>query len=182
MKSKNTRRSIDLLKTLTPKQQAALLMEAVAEGNENECQIIRDAVELRTYQQQHTVFTDWRDAMHRAGLLITAEYWRQEFLQACDVMRHLQTDPDTPAAHAMAERLTARLLGINAMLQAFEAVCTENGFNYESTLNACTPSPPPSATLEPCNEAERDEWAQALRGTMPSYAPHQGIENKARQS
>jgi hypothetical protein len=70
--NKNSKRSIELYKTLTPKQQAAILFECI--GDAEEAAKVRDSVEVRSYRQPHAVFTDWRDFMNRVGWITASEY------------------------------------------------------------------------------------------------------------
>lgn len=193
MRSKNTQRSTTLYKTLRPKQLAALMMEAVADGNANECERISDNVERRTYTEPHAVFTDWHHAMGRIGLLVAGEFWRQQYLQSVGVAdlirlrRDMPDGPDTITAEAIAahceeedqivEQLTERLMTIRGMLKALETVCTENGFSYQAVISSSTPANIASIPLEPFSQSAHDEWADCFRGLLPEYQPHQNIHD-----
>lgn len=193
MRSKNTKRSTTLYKTLRPKQLAALMMEAVADGNANECQRIRDNVERRTYTEPHAVFTDWHHAMCRIGLVVVAEFWHLQCQQAvgvAELLRRRHKAPDDMGAVTMEavvahcdkadqiiEQLGERLAIIHGMVKALETVCTENGFSYQAVLRASAMESHASMPLEPFCQAAHDEWAACFRELLPEYQPHQNIHD-----
>lgn len=188
MITKNTRRSVELLKTLRPKQQAALLVEALAEANTGECELIRSAVERRTYTTTHAVFDDWHSAMRRLGLIVAAEVWRQCFMYSQGVAelngmcRDLQDTPDCAELkdriNKTSVELDRRMRATNAMLKALETVCTENAFDYEAVLRASAPGNLADLTVGEHDQDTYATWLDCLRSMLPSYQPHQNIRDE----
>jgi len=168
--NKNSKRSIELYKTLTPKQQAAILFECI--GDAEEAAKVRDSVEVRSYRLPHAVFTDWRDFMNRMGWVTASEYWRLNFLMASSVARFM-ADTTTDGVDRYRGELTA-------LLQSVKTFSEENGFSYEAVLASGNVSLAANEELEPYNPDTYQAWLECWNSIMPKYEAHQNIHNLAR--
>lgn len=172
--NKNSKRSIELYKTLTPKQQAAILFECIGDHAPEEAEKVRESVERRTYTTSHTVFTDWCEFMRLVGLITASEYWRLNFLMACDVSQLGRNDG------VITDSLTNRRLHLVALLKSVKTFSEENGFSYEAVLANGNISLAANEELEHYDPDTYQEWLECWNSIMPKYEAHQNIHNLAR--
>lgn len=183
--NKTTKRSIELYRTLTPKQQAALFLELASNDDIDEGQRVMDSVELRTYTHKHAVFNDWRDYMGRAALLMASEYWRLNFLISTDVVRLFSDKQDSNQTQldkllsddAIIEQMNQRQTTLNSMLRAFKQFSEDNGFSYEAMLKQGNISMAKKEDLNRYDETVFNDWLDVFNRVAPKYEPRQNIHN-----
>lgn len=193
MKKRNTQRSIDLVKALRPKQQAALLFEARADMDEAEADRIRGAVAIRHYSQPHAVFKDWWDAMDRIALVVHGQIWRHRFITASiggrlmQGRRDLAENPPTNQADLLAamdredalmEDVSRNHAECDALLKALDTICTEHGFSFKALLKVADMGDVADRDLSRHDPQTHALWLDCFESMLPKYAPHQGIRDE----
>src|SRR5699024_5292670 len=80
--SAKAKRSIKLIEQLTPKQQAAMCFEYLAEQNAAEAKRVHDAVPWVYGRFKEAGYIDWRERFISVVNIWTAQYWRLNTLYA----------------------------------------------------------------------------------------------------
>lgn len=147
---------------LTPQEQAALVMEAVARLDESEADAIMEQVERKHYIATHA---DYTQRIHALTALIGQygiEYWKNRTLMliACD-----HAEQGNQQAEAPALRFLAKCLALEA---AIVEVCNRLKVDVVAikTMAGCHEGKITLGELQPVDEALVKEYVEVFTGLV----------------
>lgn len=128
-----TKRSIKLYSELTPKQQAALAFNYLAEQNGKEAEKVHEAVAWHNGQFKDASYSLWRDRFIQICLIVGLEYWRISSYKNQAMICIAETDNLTNEKIMIdaARAGFARLVSLKLVLKT---ICAENNFSYKASL------------------------------------------------
>lgn len=162
--SAKAKRSIKLIEQLTPKQQAAMCFEYLAEQNATEAKRVHDAVPWVYGRFKEAGYTDWRDWFIGVVNIWTTQYWRLSTLYATALLVAVENEAAEDVAMAEAQAALSR---INALQAALKALCEQHGFSYHAAVKfAGVPEAKPESS--PIDDDYFADWLSTLNECLPA--------------
>lgn len=157
------KRSINLIKQLTPKQQAAMCFDYLAEQNAVEAERIHNAVPWVSGRFKEAEYTDWRDQFVGVVNIWATQYWRLSTLYANALIIVLENKDNEEAAMAKVKVFAAQR---KAHTAALRALCEQHGFSYQSAIKfAGVPDIEPHGAMD---DGYFNEWLSTFNECLPS--------------
>lgn len=159
------KRSIKLIEQLTPKQQAAMCFEYLAEQNGAEANRVHEAVPWIYGKFKLADYTDWRDCFKNICLIIGLEYWRLSTHRMAALLTMAENDTET--GDLAAANVNALQRKRNALQAALSNLCSEHGFNYVAARKLAGLPPEQRIDDAALEEAYYNQWYKDLSECLP---------------
>lgn len=155
-----TKRSLRLYETLTPKQQAALTFQLLAEQNAEEAVRVHDAAAWRYGRFKDATYTEWRDRFQNVCMIVGIEYWRLNCHRHA-VMLAMAENLDLEPEYV--KKISARLASLQAVLQD---LCVQHGFDHSAALTLA--GVPKQGTTDNASDSNYyQDWLNNLNDCLP---------------